>query len=476
MPATPVPQPSFGDNGFIVPSEADILAAVKSQINAAFDDQLNMDDDTPQGQLAVSQTAAIGNANDSFAFLTQMFDPAYNKGRYQDAIARIYFLFRIGAQPTAVICTCTGLAGVVIPAGSLAVAADGNQYVSTESATIPISGSVDINFACATVGPIPCPANTVTTIYQAVNGWDTINNAGEGVIGRDTETRAEFEQRRFASVAKNSVGSLPSILGSVLEVPGVLDAYVTENVNATSTTVGGVLLAPKSVYVAAVGGDNLAVGTAIWKKKAPGCGYNGNTNVTVLDQNSGYDPPFPSYSVTFERPTSLAILFKVSIQNNAGVPADAVAQVQAAIISAFAGEDGGQRVRIGSEVFASRFYNAVTALGAWAELKTIKIGSDNNPDAVVTGSIAGSLLTVTAVGSGALVVGGTISGAGVLDGTQILSQASGTPGGIGTYNLNFAQAVGSETITAASPTLDTIQVNIDQAPTITAANIEVDVS
>jgi len=468
-----VPQPTFGPNGFITPAEADILVAVKEDVNTAFGGVLNMADETPQGQLSVSMAAAIGNKNDAFVFLSQQFDPAYNSGRYQDAIARIYFIERFGAQPTSVICTCSGLQGVIIPAGSLALGQDGNQYVATESGTIGISGTVDMNFACTTNGPIPCPAGNVNGIFQAINGWDSITNATEGVLGRDTETRQQFEERRFASVAKNSVGSLPAIRGTVLALDGVLDCYVTENVQPTQQTIRGVLLGPKSLYVAAVGGDSNAIARAIWTKKAPGCGYNGNTNVTVYDTNSGYFPPLPAYAVAFQRPPSLSILFKVDIQNNAQVPSDAVAQVQTAIIASFAGTDGSQRVTIGSEIFAAQFYSAVRALGSWAQLKSLKIGSNQAPDAVVTGSIAAAVMTVTAVTSGVIVAGGTVSGAGVLDGTRIISQLTGTPGGIGTYSVTLSQTVTLHPLTMASPTLDTITPTIDVVPAVVAANIQV---
>jgi hypothetical protein len=131
-----VPQPSFGPNGFVVPEESDILTAVKADINAAFGGDLNMQDSTPQGQLAISQTAAIGNANDAFAFLSQQIDPAFNIRRYQDAIARIYFISRIPASATVVNVTCGGLVGVVIPQNSLVLDGAGNTYASTGAATI----------------------------------------------------------------------------------------------------------------------------------------------------------------------------------------------------------------------------------------------------------------------------------------------------------------------------------------------------
>jgi hypothetical protein len=67
----------------------------------------------------------------------------------------------------------------------------------------------------------------------------------------------------------------------------------------------------------------------------------------------------------------------------------------------------------------------------------------------VTGSIANDVLTVTAVASGTLVPGAALAGTGVTAGTVIVSQLTGTAGGIGTYQTNIEeQAVASTTITA----------------------------
>lgn len=65
----------------------------------------------------------------------------------------------------------------------------------------------------------------------------------------------------------------------------------------------------------------------------------------------------------------------------------------------------------------------------------------------VTGSITGNILTVTAVGSGTLYAGTTISGTSVATGTTIVSQLTGTAGGIGTYSVSIPeQTVASTTI------------------------------
>jgi hypothetical protein len=59
------------------------------------------------------------------------------------------------------------------------------------------------------------------------------------------------------------------------------------------------------------------------------------------------------------------------------------------------------------------------------------------------GEVLGSIMTVTVIGSGVLYPGGILAGSGVTTGTQILSQLSGTPGGVGTYELSIGQVVNS---------------------------------
>jgi len=73
--------------------------------------------------------------------------------------------------------------------------------------------------------------------------------------------------------------------------------------------------------------------------------------------------------------------------------------------------------------------------------------------ATVTGSIAGTVLTVSAVTTGTLVVGAILSGTGITAGTQIVKQLTGTIGGAGTYTVSASQTVASTTVTATYGTM-----------------------
>jgi hypothetical protein len=466
---TNVPSITFNTaTGFTGPTQQEILAGVQADFNAAFSGGLNQSLSTPQGQLASSLTAVIAQANDTFINLTNQTNPNFASGVFQDAIGQLYFLQRNSSESTVVEATCSGGTGVVIPSGALAQAEDGNIYTCTQAGTIPAGGSIVLPFACNIPGPIVCPAGTLNTIFQTIPGWDTIDNLADGVVGNDTESTSAFAERMAQSVGVNSIGSLPSVLGAVLSVAGVLDAFVTENDSKTSATIGGVTLVANSLYVAVVGGVQLDVATAIWSKKAPGCAYNGNTTVVVQDSRSGYTAPFPSYNVTYETPAALPILFAVNLANNPQVPSNATALIQAAIIAAFAGADGGPRARIGSTIFASRFYAPIAALGTWAQIISLTIGSSNSPNATFTGTIATNTLTVSSV-SGTIAVNQTVVdlAGNVVPGTTITS-GSGT-----SWQVSIAQVVGSEPMFTVKPTANSVTVNINQVPTVNANNIAV---
>src|SRR5882672_10298359 len=105
---TNVPSPSFGPNGFVVASGPAILAGVQADITAAFGTALNFNLNTPQGQIASSEAAVVANNQALFVTYTQLVDPAYSFGRYQDAIGRIYFLTRNPAQATVLVVNCVG--------------------------------------------------------------------------------------------------------------------------------------------------------------------------------------------------------------------------------------------------------------------------------------------------------------------------------------------------------------------------------
>lgn len=117
--------------------------------------------------------------------------------------------------------------------------------------------------------------------------------------------------------------------------------------------------------------------------------------------------------------------------------------------------DGSAQARPGMKAYANFADGKVTfaATGSAAQGASVT-GSIAASTGSFTGSISGDVLTITAVGSGVVVPGGTLSGTGVATGTKVTEQISGTAGGIGTYRVSIPeQTVASTTISETYGTL-----------------------
>ena len=444
MAGTLVPTFTFGPTGFVAPSGPAVLTGVQGDINAAFGRNLNYQLTTPQGQLASSEAAIISNTYASFQYYTQQVDPAYASGRMQDAIARIYFLERDPSEPTSLQVSCSGQAAT-IPIGALIKDESGNTYAATAIGTLPADGgAITLQFDCTIPGPTSVPASNSISIYQAINGWDSVTVIS-GVVGRDIESRAAFETRRQDSVAGNSFGSISAILGAVAQVPNVLDFWGYNNNTASPVTVNGVLIGAYSIFISVAGGASADIAAAIFSKKGAGAPMVGNTTVTVYDTNPLYGTP-PAYSIKYTIPNPLQLLWSVTLVNSPLIPSDASTQVQNALIAAATGQSSiippPPRARIASTVYAAQYISAINALGSWAVVAAITVGSKKTTSATFWAKIAGTTMTVIATGlTGSIAPGQYLFDTLgiVLNGTKVTIGS----GGAGSYTINQPTTVGA---------------------------------
>ena len=210
-------------------------------MNAALGGNMNTGLSTPQGQLAMTLTAIIGDQLDQELALLNGVDPARAFGRMQDAIGYLYFMTRKGATSTVVTVVCSGAAGTVVPEGTLIQDGSGYYYAADGTISINATGTGAGSFSCTTLGAIACPANSLS-LYQSVTGLTSVSNPTAGVVGQAEEGRVAFEQRRAATVEANAVGVNNAIKGAVMAVPGVTDCYVVDNSTAQDQLQGGVPL------------------------------------------------------------------------------------------------------------------------------------------------------------------------------------------------------------------------------------------
>lgn len=362
---TNVPEIEITATGLKLPTELDILKGVLADFNTAFGGNLNLNLETPQGQLASSLAAIIADKNNQIAWLANQVHPDYAEGFMQDAIAKIYFLERKQATDSVVTCEFMGLAGTRIPKGFIVKDTLGNNWVLQQNISILAGGTVTGTLSAK--GSIPAKAHTVNQMYQTIVGLDRVDNTQDAIAGKLTESRAEFRDRRQRSVAINAHGTPQAVYANVFALDGVSDVYVVDNPKGEAVTLNGYRLKPHSIYVAVVGGNNQQIAKTILQYAGNGCDFNGNTNVTVYDDN--YSEPKPAYQVSFMRPVDLPIYFRVRVEQGAPIGYQDV--IKQAIIAAFNGDN---KARIGTNIYAIRYVAPVVKAMPDAHILDVEIG------------------------------------------------------------------------------------------------------
>lgn len=84
----------------------------------------------------------------------------------------------------------------------------------------------------------------------------------------------------------------------------------------------------------------------------------------------------------------------------------------------------------------------------------LRTNIDSLADVKFTGSIAATVLTVSAVAFGTILDGALLFGTGITAGTTIVDQLTGSPGAAGTYTVSVSQTLTSRTLASGAKTLE----------------------
>ena len=369
--------------GFDVTEITDLREQIATEWQNAFKEKdrplLNTNPETPQGQIIDSQVATVNQKDSEVLYLAQQFDPRTAEGRFQDALAEIYFIKRKSAINSYALCTLNGRAGTQISAGALIQSEiDNTQWSLDEDVTIPAEETITAQFTCLTEGAISASAGTLTKIVTTVTGWDAVTNA-TATVGSLEESQSAFEQRRRESVALNARSTVNAVYANVAQCDGVIAVYAVDNKKNIAETIDNYSLTPHSIFVSVIGGENADIAKAIYDNLSAGCDYNGNTSVDITNEYSG-----AVETVKFYRPTQFNIYVKVQIQNNASLPDDYENIIKQAVYNNFYGLDDLKinnepllRLKMNDDLYSSRFTPSILNVGI-ANVLTVQLSLDGS--------------------------------------------------------------------------------------------------
>jgi uncharacterized phage protein gp47/JayE len=361
------------DQGIVIARLNDRWNQLVSAMRIIFGDDINVDPNSVDGQLLGIFAESINNLEQLAEAVYQSFNPSTATGAALSRLVQLNGIRRIEGAYSVVDLTCTGTAGTVIPAGSLAQGSDGVHWSTTQPITIDQTGVVTVPARAEKMGVLAAAAGTITTIATPIYGWQSVTNPNPASLGRDEETDQELRVRRALSTSTTAQAMLDGLYGALLNLNGVLQAHVYENSTGDVDENGQ---AAHSILCVVDGGDTQEILETIYRKKSVGVTLLGGVSGVVSDSAGN------AQTIRFDRPTDVAIYVTVNVSRQQGYPADGAARIQQAIL-AWATAN----MRIGAEVILSQLYTPINTVPG-VSVTSLLIGTTHDAQAAANIAVA----------------------------------------------------------------------------------------
>lgn len=208
-------------------------------VHARMMSSLPVDIDKSEGQFAWDFTRPTALEKQYFVEFVlvealKQIVPMFSTGDFVDYHGQTRHMSRKSATPSTGVVTVTGTKGVIIPAGAMFSTKSDNgvssvDFLTDEAATIPQSGSVDINVTCSEVGTVGNVASGTIIIKGSTLSSEiaSVINAAPTTGGSDEESDETYINRQVEydqNLDVSYVGSLYDYKRWALSVDGVGDA------------------------------------------------------------------------------------------------------------------------------------------------------------------------------------------------------------------------------------------------------------
>lgn len=283
------------ETGLTLKTLPEITADLQAGYREVYGDDINLDSDTPDGQIIGIQAQEGVDTREILRDIYTARDPDQAQGINLDVLCALNGVKRAGGTFTVTPVSITvdrsvtlkGLdtasESIDIPAGVYTVKDDaGTQFALIDTVTIA-TGTHSLPFRAVTLGAVQVTIGTITTPVTAIAGVTAItNSASVTTQGVDEESDAALRIRRERSVAGPSQGYTDSIEAAVRELAGVTACICEENVTDTTDDMG---IPPHSIWVIVEGGSDADIAEAIYATRSAGSGMRGDTVVAVTRPN-----------------------------------------------------------------------------------------------------------------------------------------------------------------------------------------------
>ena len=259
--------------GVSASSLAETLSEYESRLREKLGEDLSLDPETPQGQIAGIDSAALSEVGQAIVEEGMANSIDHASGPALDLLGSLLGVARRIATRSRVTATLTGVSGTGVPIGSRARTANEGIFETTEAAILSPSG-VMVEFQSVEYGPVEAPAATLTQIETIIPGWETVTNVDAAVLGIAEELDDEYRVRYRSRTAFSSTGPMDALRAALTEALATR-IRVVENSTNVAIVVQEWTILPHSILVLVEGGSHADITRAIEFHRGMGVGTMG---------------------------------------------------------------------------------------------------------------------------------------------------------------------------------------------------------
>lgn len=354
---------TVSENGIQAPSYAEIFEYFQSKAREIFGQDVNIDADTQDGQLIAIFALALSDVNAQAIATYNQFNPNTAVGVGLDSAVKTNGITRHTATNSTVDLVLIGQAGTVITNG-IATDDNENRWLLPEQVIIPVSGEITVTATAEEVGAIEASPNTITQIGTPTLGWQSVNNPTQATVGVAVETDAELRQRQSRSTELPSVSLWEGIIGSLLNLPGVIRVSGVKNDEDDPSLEG---VPGHTIAMIVDGGEVDEIGETIFLKKGEGVGTYGSVQTTYVDTYG-----FPNV-IKFLRPTIVNAYVTLTITPSTTYISSVADEIKQRIADYINGLSIGESVNI-ARVLSSAVKDCTTGVDDRFDVTAITMG------------------------------------------------------------------------------------------------------
>ncbi len=359
--------------GFVAKTLEEIKGEIETDELDTIDPSLNLQPEQPIGQINAIISRKLAEVWELAQVAYNAFDRGSAEGLLLDNIGGLTGTPREAASKSVVEVTLDLDASFSKGIGEMMAHVTGQpeiKFVNRDAVASTTAGTYTAWFESVDYGPVVANAGTLEEITSPITGWNSVTNAADATPGSLEETDEEYRQRQEDELASTGSSTVDAIRVDLLDVDGVEQAYVFENV--TMTTDGGGVPAKAIECVVYDGSpaaaDDDEIAQAIWDTKPSGCESYGSTSGTATDSLS------VERTVAFSRATIVPIYLEFDISVDASK-----FPVGGAMLVKEAARDRGNLLELGDDVVALVLRASALAIQGVKDVVELRLGTSSSP-------------------------------------------------------------------------------------------------